>query len=708
MRFWILAFAMMVVRVSAGDYDFSFNGKNISPHVSRISGDPGGAMNEGDVVWVREFPVVLAGPGTYAFRVDEARENVLLGKLPGEAAEHPIAVVVDGHWEGKKKQLEDPLEGMSAEAKTGLRGVVLNERPKDAAKSFDSIDWSRTFLSVTQTFCASDEKTLGVLPEGLRYFSLNLTTTPSLTDFSELAKAKTLVWLGLDSGVKLDARQLAGMSELRGLDLSYVTVENIKELASLSKLRSLSLRRVDGLVSLDFVASLKDLRWLDIAGTAVADLSSLNGLKELMEIDANSSQVAQLPDAPVLPALKRFKLLSTPAAAAKVEAFRKALPGCRVDSSWLDSLLQTVENVDRLRVRTGGTCHRDPSVEKVLFEITDRAEIQRIVNSWTINDRDSGFSCMCCGEPSFEFYRGNELVASLGFHHGRSLRWPGGWPGDALLTEVASDAICETLAAHGVTGPKTEHEQEKKRETAQRRLWSAYLEIVPESVMDEWRKVAGEEGDFHAVAVKAWPDAADRTARLFSLYGVMPQRSWRMSAGLDETLREKLLPKVPVADALALLNRKDLPPGLMEGLTRWALFGDDGKAFRNGLQDDALKRIGTWALTHPNADNRKEALYGLAGLPKHSGNALLLDFLAGKLEPRAVVAADQEPGDSTTFLPHADAPDEDAGELAVCAWLLSGAKVKDAKPMIMARIKQAGGTDKKVLEKSLKRIDRKK
>ena len=69
-----------------------------------------------------------------------------------------------------------------------------------------------------------------------------------------------------------------------------------------------------------------------------------------------------------------------------------------------------------------------------MFEVKDAAEIEHIVGRIAIDEKRSGGHCMCCGEPSFEFYKDEELVAMVGFHHGRSIRWLGGWPGDGMLT----------------------------------------------------------------------------------------------------------------------------------------------------------------------------------------------------------------------------------------------------------------------------------
>jgi hypothetical protein len=312
---------------------------------------------------------------------------------------------------------------------------------------------------------------------------------------------------------------------------------------------------------------------------------------------------------------------------------------------------------------------------------------------------------MCCGEPSLEFYKGDTLVTTLGFHHGRSLRWPEGWPGDALLTVVASDSICGLLARHGIEGPKKELEEGRKSAAAARRLWNAYDSIVEESVVDEWRTASEGDGDLHAVSVKAWPDPAERAARLFSLYGSLPDRRWRLSTGLDEPLRDTLLPEVEAKDAMALLGREEVPAEVMQGLSRWALFGDEGKSFRGALEGDALRKLAAWSLSHPAGDNREEAIHALAKLGDPAARTALLDFLAGKIEPRKPSEVDAaEPDGSVTYLPHQDSPPDGASEKALCAWLLSGAKVKEARPLIESLLKNAVEADREVLEKSLERL----
>ncbi len=114
------------------------------------------------------------------------------------------------------------------------------------------------------------------------------------------------------------------------------------------------------------------------------------------------------------------------------------------------TLTKALAGVDRIRVRSGGTCHRDVETERTLFEETDPAKIATVIHDIRIDTAKSGFHCMCCGDPSIEFYRGEELVVTLGYHHGRSVRWREGWRGDGLMTTDSAAAMNSWLVAHGV------------------------------------------------------------------------------------------------------------------------------------------------------------------------------------------------------------------------------------------------------------------
>ena len=708
MRCLIVALVVLSHHVWGADYTFFFEGKEYKGTPQSVFGAPG-APEKGDVLWVRDFPIVLAGAGKYEFRLGNDKGSVLLGRLPGEDIERPVGVRVDTDYEGDKKVLLDPLSGMSPETKAGLRAVVLEEMPADPDAALRGIDWSQAALVVSEAFSNNKKETLRDLPTGLRYLDFDVGSSPSLSDVSSLSKAVDLAWLSLDGLMTVDAGILGGMSKLRNLDASWSTLRNPAELASLKELRELDLDGIRGLQELGFVSAMPQLRRLSVAYTPVTSLAPLAGLKQLEQVDADQSAVKELPAGAGVPAMKRLSLLSAPVPEVAIDSFRQALPACRIDSSWHATLMAALKEVDRLRVRSGGTCHRDISGEKTLFEVSDPAEIQRLVGSWKVEDKQSGFHCMCCGEPSLEFYKGDQLITTLGFHHGRSLRWPEGWPGDALLTTVASDSICDLLARHGIDEPKKELEASRKREAATRRLWAAYSSLAEESLLEQLRVAFESRGDLSEVAAKAWPDPAERAARSFSLYGALPDATWRLSAGIDEPLRDGMLAKVETKMAVDLAKRADAPEALLQGLSRWAFFGKEGEAFLKALEGETLRKLGAWALAHPRQDNREEALQALATkLDDPTTKPLLLDFLTGQIKPRKLADdAAEDPDGAVTYLPHQDTPPDGAGEKALCAWVLSKHRIAGAKPIIEKLAGSATGVDKESFEKALKRFDAK-
>ncbi|MBI5779826.1 MAG: hypothetical protein HZA49_10305 [Planctomycetes bacterium] len=113
-----------------------------------------------------------------------------------------------------------------------------------------------------------------------------------------------------------------------------------------------------------------------------------------------------------------------------------------------DSLHKALEGVDRIKVRSGGTCHRNTTDEKVLIDEKRPEFIQNIIKNINVGTNIlRHVSCACCGNPTFEFYKKDQLVISLGFHHGKRLRWPDGkWAGDAELTKSSAAFLAKLLA----------------------------------------------------------------------------------------------------------------------------------------------------------------------------------------------------------------------------------------------------------------------
>lgn len=104
-------------------------------------------------------------------------------------------------------------------------------------------------------------------------------------------------------------------------------------------------------------------------------------------------------------------------------------------------LKSVLTEVDHIKVMSGaivvknfGTSEAENVEDWLLFEETDKVEIQKVIDNIKIIPYGYGFSCMCGGHQKIQFYQGDQLVVEVTFHHGKSLRWLKHWPSDMSLT----------------------------------------------------------------------------------------------------------------------------------------------------------------------------------------------------------------------------------------------------------------------------------
>jgi hypothetical protein len=131
-----------------------------------------------------------------------------------------------------------------------------------------------------------------------------------------------------------------------------------------------------------------------------------------------------------------------------------------------------------------------PEKEKTLFEETNAGAIADFLKRIDIVDEQSGLECKCCGEPTIEFYEKDRLMAMVGVHHGRSLRWSAGWPGDGLMADAFAEYVCDWLAQHDIREPRKERGPipELKAAINRRRTMVALKGIGGDAARDALRK----------------------------------------------------------------------------------------------------------------------------------------------------------------------------------------------------------------------------
>jgi len=483
-------------------FTFTINGQPVTPQHYSLDGDPS-VMAPGDVICVGEGQF---GCGALFLTLEEGRDCRFAAKpawkidieRDGLSPRRPCHPVTDGRvflelpdgrrkvvgavvttwirWkdvdENERKQagsvlppyeevLVNPLETMSPEDIHDLWGIHLRQWPAGIEEKLAHVNTDRVCI-VIDDYAGIGGKSARYgrpifppIPVKTRYLVVKNAMSPGLCDFTHLGQFRDLAFLIFRSGgpgKALDAGLISQNTSLRYLDVSGGHIENYRKLASLAELRYLNIgghRNMRSIRSIEFVRGMRQLRTLDMHMTRVSSLSALDGSNSIQRIHAGGTKARRLPQGD-LPSLRALNLISTKVSKQTVARFLAAHPACKVEYGWKDSLRSAVTEATRFRVRSGGTCHRTADEEKTLVEIAESEQIERFLALIDIDEDGSGGGCLCCGDPTFEFYAGDRLLAMVGYH-GDSLRWAGGaWTGDGLLTKAGQAAVGSWLIQHGL------------------------------------------------------------------------------------------------------------------------------------------------------------------------------------------------------------------------------------------------------------------
>jgi len=675
----------------------TLDGKPIQPTFLSLNGTPEQPA-AGDLVWVGEYFLVYDPETLGDFRSTPEEDGRLLFRTK-EGKERVVGARIVWTFQGDKKVVFNPLARLSDAEVRGLRGILIDEWNDQIADRLRHLDPQRACVTLSGNTGQEPGGSLPPLPPGLLYLNINAISGNTISDFSRLRDQTALRFLVVHAtGGVVDGRDLAQACKLTYLDVSGDEIRNLAELASLSELRTIDLAYTRGTDALSFATPLRHLTILDIRGTQVRDLSPLGGLTSLRELDANRTRAETLPKG-TFGDLRQLAVMSTSLDDGTVASFAAAHLRCRVRFRWVPALRDVLRGITRLRVRTGGTCHRDPGGEKTLFETQDGAQVSEFLDQIRIEEAHEEFCCMCCGEPTFEFYRGDKLVLALGFHHGQSLRWPGGWPGDGALSEESALALCQWLSKHGAPDSLKQHQAEKRARLAALRRTNEYARLLPKGVLDRLRNA--QSPDEAAAAFQSGPkDSIDRATLLLSLFGC-DLVSWNVYSGLDDLLKETLLPKITQEELVKALARGP-DPAMLNGAARWLFCEEKWKTLDREALKAVIPVVARAALAHPREVNRRMTLRALSEVPGSIGAPYLRMVVDQPIPVRKLAEPDQaEPGGMMMVRP---GDDEVTGgsDQAVAALLLAKSGDRESFAAIRRPAQNAMGQDKVILRRALK------
>ena len=374
------------------------DGQETSTYVMVVEGDgktaaPGDLVEIGGFILTRGTEPVLRvrrEPGRL-YLVGEGGKDTVVAAVAAtlRPGQDPEADLVEGAitYAGQKPE-KDTLSPLTDAEIAGLRGVRLVNPSEAMVARLAKADPAKCCFAVVN----AEDDPVPLLPKGARVVVMGLGhSNEGPLDLAPLAGLSDLrvLFLGWRFNVETDLSPLAGLSRLRVLDLGSRAVTHAEALSGMKDLRLLDASGCENLAEIGFARNMLALERMGIARTPVADLTPLSAHPALREIDADASKVTTLPSGR-LPALRTLRLLSAPVPQAAVDRFRRENPDCDVIVRRRDLLFVAIGGVDRIRVRSGGTCHRKQDAERTLAEVAGTKEVTALLDLVQFDDSKVG------------------------------------------------------------------------------------------------------------------------------------------------------------------------------------------------------------------------------------------------------------------------------------------------------------------------------
>lgn len=274
--------------------------------------------------------------------------------------------------------------------------------------------------------------------------------------------------------------------------------------------------------------------------------------------------------------------------------------------STLDALLN---QVNRVRVLDDGTMDGKAIGSTVLLECSDTPSIAMLHTCLAIVEDARTFGhCMCLGDNAIECYRDQELIATIGLHHGHSIRWDV-WKHDAQLRD--GQALLKWLADRGVSSPLQAYQAQQQRAEEARQATKRWHEAMPTCLHPYWPQMQDFQVDLeplrHGLLI-SYPDHMSCVRALFGWFG-SGKGPWS-GFPMYEQVAEQLLLGFPTDELVEALREHTITPAQLEGAARYFAGWEFHKHKPNDIQQipaDLKQHLLRHSLTSSNNDKVQRA-----------------------------------------------------------------------------------------------------
>lgn len=151
------------------------------------------------------------------------------------------------------------------------------------------------------------------------------------------------------------------------------------------------------------------------------------------------------------------------------------------------------DSVDRIVIKKGGVYHGKAMRDDIVLTIDEPDAIRDIYAVLEIDETITGFHSMCLGDYAIELISNNQVQATIGFHHGESIRYDK-WNGDAALAKTGE--VLNLLAELGLKKPMEDWNEERLRAEERRTERGQWMDHAPASFRKHRNALLGSDGNY--------------------------------------------------------------------------------------------------------------------------------------------------------------------------------------------------------------------
>jgi hypothetical protein len=257
---------------------------------------------------------------------------------------------------------------------------------------------------------------------------------------------------------------------------------------------------------------------------------------------------------------------------------------------------------------TASSWFASPLQPTVLFESTDRRDLEALKSAFQVKRPETQLHCCCIGEPHILLYANGREIARLSSHHARSVRC-GIWKSDAPIADV--QAFLRWFDERGMPTVRTDYEQDRQREKQSQEDRRRWEQAMPSALAALWSSTNLVDPDTAALRdapAGSMPQQQDQILALLSWYG----SGVGLWSGFPayEDVPGKVLLAYTTADLLAAIDGREPTTAQTEGVAR--LFGSwDFSRNRAGelrlLPSELKARLLAHAMATGDEDKRSRA-----------------------------------------------------------------------------------------------------